>query len=130
MRNIFLALWSIFLLPGMCLAAVDPECLKHLGGAFADVECFKGLSNALQVENKKVLRQVRATIPPGNRNDGLLNRYAQEQLNAKKYCELSRYSLTEWVAEQNEPGARYAYVDAAYYECIYENLAHQHRFLK
>jgi hypothetical protein len=118
------------LLPGTCSAAADPECLKHLGGAFADVECYNTLSNALQAENQRLAGEIAVTIPRGNRSKSLLTGYEQDQLKSKKYCELSRDSLTEWVAEKPVQNPRYFYYDVAYYQCIYDNLTHQNRFLK
>jgi hypothetical protein len=130
MRVIEIAKWIFLFFPGIVSAAVDPKCLKHLGGAFADVECYNSLSNNLEVENKRLIRDIAVTIPIGNPNQTLLTKYQQEASEYKKYCELSRDSLTEWVSEKAGGNPRYFYYDVAYYQCIYENLVFQNRFLK
>lgn len=130
MRNIDTAAFCVLLLPCICNAATDPECLKHLGGAFADVECFNGLSNDIRTDNERVAKEIIATIPVGNEHRALLLGYQKVQQESKKYCRLSRNSLTEWVDEKPQQNPRYFYYDVAYYQCVYENLLHQNRFLK
>lgn len=118
-------------LPVLSMATTDKECLNHLGGAFADVECYNGLSNDIIEENKALLKQIVTTIPKGNKSKQLLTQYDSEQHAANKYCELSRDSLTKWVYEKKQgPNPRYEYQDVAYYECVYGNLLHQNKFLK
>lgn len=123
-------LMPLLFLSGTCGAAVDSECLKHMGGAFADVECYNSLSKILEAENQRLTGELALTIPHGNRNGALLADYMQAQRRSRKYCELSRRSLTEWVAEKPVQNPRYFYYDVAYYQCIFENLTHQNRFLK
>jgi hypothetical protein len=120
----------LMLLPGTCIAGMDPECTQHLGGAFADVECFNSLSKVLEADNERLANQIAAAIPAGNENQALLLSYQQAQPAQKRYCRLIRNSLTEWVEERSQQNPRYAFYDVAYYQCIYENLAHQNRFLK
>lgn len=130
MRVVKLAIWSMLLMPGIGRATVDPECLRHLGGAFADVECYNSLSNSIEIENKRLAREITVTIPTGSRNKGLLISYLQNQMKSRRYCELSRDSLAEWVTVKRVQNPRYFYYDVAYYQCVYDNLAHQNRFLK
>lgn len=121
---------ALMLVPATCMAGVDPECLKHLGGAFADVECFNSLSQALEAANGRLANRIAASMPPRNANRALLLSYERAQSAQKRYCLLARNSLTEWVEEPHPPNPRYAYYDVAYYQCVYENLSHQNRFLK
>ncbi len=113
-----------------CYASTDPECLKHLGGAFGDVECFNGLSNGLKQENRKLAANVASTIPKGNGNRALLKRYLQNQVNAKNFCELGRASMTNWTRETMTVNPRYHDYDVAYYECVYVLLEQENKFLK
>ncbi|MBV6321492.1 hypothetical protein KVP70_11140 [Duganella sp. HSC-15S17] len=113
-----------------CYASTDPECLKHLGGAFGDVECFNGLSNDLKQENRKLAADVASTIPKGNGNRVLLKRYLQDQVNAKNFCELGRASMTNWTREAMTVNPRYHDYDVAYYECAYILLEQENKFLK
>lgn len=114
----------------LCHAATDPECLKHLGGAFSDVECFNSLSNDLKQENKKLAESIASTIPDGNRNKALFKKYLQNQANAQSFCELSRQSMTNWVREARTVNPRYHDYDVAYYECVYVLLEQENKFLK
>lgn len=130
MRLAEIAKWIFLFYPGMVSAAVDPRCLQHLGGAFADVECYNSLSNNLEAENKRLIRDLAATIPMGNSNHFLLTKYQKNAAEYRKYCELSRDSLTEWITEKSEGNPRYFYYDVAYYQCVYEDLVFRNRFLK
>lgn len=114
----------------LCHASTDPECLKHLGGAFGDVECFNGLSNDLKKENKKLAQNVASTIPKGNRNKILFDQYRKNQVNSQNFCELSRASMTNWVREAKTVNPRYHDYDVAYYECVYGLLEQENKFLK
>lgn len=120
----------IMSLSGICHASTNPECLKHLGGAFGDVECFNGLSSDLKQENRKIVESVAATIPNGNRNKRLLDEYLRNQAKARKFCELSRQSMTNWVREAVTVNPRYHDYDVAYYECVYVLLEQENKFLK
>jgi hypothetical protein len=113
-----------------CFAATDPECLKHLGGAFGDVECFNGLSAELTKENVKLGSDVASTIPNGNRNRSLLKAYLRNQVQSRNYCELSRNAITNWRREAVPVHPRYHDYDVAYYECVYMLLVQENRFLK
>ncbi|MYN18183.1 hypothetical protein GTP81_15625 [Rugamonas sp. FT107W] len=113
-----------------CYASMDPECLKHLGGAFGDVECFNGLSNDLKQENRKLAEDVALTIPKGNRNKAILKEYLRNQARSQNSCELSRASMTNWVHEAVTLNPRYHDYDVAYYECVYIFLEQQNKFLK
>lgn len=99
MRAIKLAVCAVMSVSSICHASTDPECLKHLGGAFGDVEYFNGLSNDLKQENRKLAENVASSIPSGNRNKDLLKRYLQNQLKSRDFCELSRASMSTWVHE-------------------------------
>jgi hypothetical protein len=130
MRSIKIAACAVVSISSLCHASTDPECLKHLGGAFGDVECFNGLSNDLKQENRKLAGNVASTIPKGNRNKILLEQYLNNQVNAQNFCELSRASMTSWVREAVTVNPRYHDYDVAYYECVYGLLAQENKFLK
>lgn len=130
MRPIKIAACAVMSISGFCHASTDPECLKHLGGAFGDVECFNGLSNDLKQENKKLAEAVRASIPRENKNKSLLEQYLKNQVNVQNFCELSRASMTGWVREAVTVNPRYHDYDVAYYECVYGLLAQENKFLK
>lgn len=126
----FAALAAMMSISGLCYASTDPECLKHLGGAFGDVECFNGLSNDLNKENRKLAEKIATTIPNGNRNRVILKEYLQNQVRAQDFCELSRESMTDWVREVVTVNPRYHDYDVAYYECVYLHLEQENKFLK
>lgn len=130
MRTIKIAACVAMCISSLCHASTDPECLKHLGGAFGDVECFNGLSNDLKQENRKLAGNVASTIPKGNRNKILLEQYLKNQVNAQNFCELSRASMTSWVREAATVNPRYHDYDVAYYECVYGLLEQENKFLK
>lgn len=130
MRAIKVAICIALSIPGFCQAATDPECLKHLGGAFGDVECFNGLSNDLKQENSILADKVASTIPKGNRNKDLLNKYRRNQVESRKFCQLGRESLTNWAPEKKTVNPRYHDYDVAYYECVYDLLEQENKFLK
>lgn len=130
MRATKIAACAIMSISGLCHASTDPECLKHLGGAFGDVECFNGLSNDLKQENRKIAKNVASTIPSGNKNKSLLKQYLQSQVASQNFCELSRASLTSWKREAATVNPRYHDYDVAYYECVYRLLEQENKFLK
>lgn len=130
MRATRIAAFALMTVSTLCHAATDPECLKHLGGAFGDVECFNGLSNDLKQENRKLADSVASTIPARNRNKALLNGYLRNQVASRNFCELSRQSMTSWVPEAATVNPRYHDYDVAYYECVYRLLEQENKFLK
>jgi GR25 family glycosyltransferase involved in LPS biosynthesis len=130
MRAIKIAACIAIGISNPCHASTDSECLKHLGGAFGDVECFNGLSNDLKQENSKLAKSIASTIPDRNKNKALLNAYLQNQVTSQKFCELSRESMTDWMREAVTVNPRYHDYDVAYYECVYGLLAQENKFLK
>jgi hypothetical protein len=74
-------------------ASTDKDCLNHLGGAFANVECFNGLSLDLIKENEVISNKIISTIPKNNKNYNLFRQYIRAQKDSKKYCELSRDAM-------------------------------------
>lgn len=130
MRAMKIAAFVAMCLSSLCHAATDPECLKHLGGAFGDVECFNGLSNGLRLDNKKLADQVASAIPAGNRNKDILKEYLRSRVKSRNFCELSRASMTSWVHEAATVNPRYHDYDVAYYECLYVLLDQENKFLK
>jgi hypothetical protein len=130
MRATKIAACFVMSISSFCHASTDPECLKHSGGAFGNVECFNGLSNDLKQENKKLAEDVDSTIQNGNRNKGLLKEYLRNQVKSRKFCELSRESMTNWTREAVTVNPRYHDYDVAYYECVYVLLAQENKLLK
>lgn len=130
MRAIKIAACLAMSICTLCHASTDPACLKHLGGAFGDVECFNGLANDLKKENSKLAENVASIIPNGNRNKSLLMGYMRNQVASRNFCELSRESLTNWRREATTVNPRYHDYDVAYYECVYVFLEQENKFLK
>ncbi len=130
MRLIKCAIGLLLSLPLISHAATNPECLKHLGGAFSGAQCFIGLSNDLEASNKELVEKILVTIPKGNKNRNLLRSYVREQNKARKFCELSRVSATEWRTEKRAPNPMYIQPDVIYFECIYDSLQRENKFLK
>lgn len=130
MRAIKIAACVAMSISSLSHASTDPECLKHLGGAFGDVECFNGLSNDLKQENRKLAKDVTSTIPNGNRNKAILEEYLRNQVKSRNFCELSRESMTNWLHEAVTVNPRYHDYDVAYYECVYSLLQQENKFLK
>jgi hypothetical protein len=130
MRAIKIVSFVAMFFSNLSYAATDPECLKHLGGAFGDVECFNSLSNDLKQENTKIAKNVASTIPNGNRNKGILKEYLRSQVKSQNFCELGRASMTNWVREPTTTNPRYRDYDVAYYECVYSLLEQENKFLK
>lgn len=130
MQAIKIAACIVMTMSSTCFASTDPECLKHLGGAFGDVECFNGLSNDLKKGNVILANDVASTIPNRNRNKTLLKAYLRNQAHSRNYCELSREAMTKWSREASTVNPRYHDYDVAYYECVYMLLVQENMFLK
>jgi hypothetical protein len=130
MQTIKIAVGFAMSISSFCHASTDAECLKHLGGAFGDIECFNGLSNKLKQENRKLAENVTLTIPNGNRNKGILKEYLRNQVKSRNFCEHSRESMTNWMHETVAVNPRYHDYDVAYYECVYVLLEQENKFLK
>ena len=120
----------IFFAPATSMAATDPDCLNHLGGAFSGVECYNGLSNDIAEENKILTNKIIFTIPKDNKNKIILIKYNLHKTKSKQYCSLSRDSYTSWVSEKHPTNPRYYDFDVVYHECIYNALLEQHKFLR
>lgn len=129
MSFVKIAICAVLCLPTVSNAATNPACLQHLGGALAGVECFAGLSDDLNASNQDLLEKILVTIPKGDRNRDLLRGYVIEQKKAKKYCELSRASATEWRTDKRPAQPRYYQPDVIYFQCVYDNLERENRFL-
>ena len=126
-------LFPLILVAASSNAATDPACLQHPGGAFADVECYNGLSNELAAQNQVLTAQILATIPRKNPNRALLLQVERQQAGVRATCELSRAALQGWATadRSSQPaGARYLYFDVAYYRCVYLDLKSRHEFLE
>lgn len=130
MRAIKTAACILMSISSACFASTDPECLRHLGGAFGNVECFNGLSNDLKKENLKLANEVASTIPSGNRSKNLLKSYLRHQIQSRNYCELSREAMTKWRHEAVTTNPQYHDYDVVYYECVYMLLVQESTFLK
>lgn len=112
-------------------ASTDKDCLNHLGGAFANVECFNGLSLDLIKENEVISNKIISTIPKTNKNYNLFRQYIRIQKESKKYCELSRDAMNRWNTEKRiTTNPRYYDYDAAYYQCVYNELSNENLYLK
>lgn len=115
--------------PLISSADTNRECLNHLGGAFADVECYNGLSNDLIVENKTLMEKIMESIPTKNRNRALFRKYEISQTQSLKFCEINRAALIGWGQKNHSVKPRYYAYDVAYYQCIHRRLEEQNLFL-
>jgi hypothetical protein len=115
--------------PAPAAAATDPECLKHLGGAFAGVECFNGLANDLQARNAESVRALQAVIPAASPNRRRLTDYLAHYRQLVRDCDLARESMDDWKPVKPDAGARYRDADVLYYQCVYDLQSAQATFL-
>lgn len=127
MRRLLAVLTIVF--PVAASAATDPQCIKHLGGAFAGVECFNGLTNDLKAKNADAVAKLRRAIPAGSPNARRLADYLDRYRQLVGDCELAREAMDGWKAVKPDGGARYRDADVPYYECIYDLQAAQDVFL-
>ncbi len=111
--------------PAAASAATDAECLKHLGGAFAGVECFNGLANDLKSKNAEAVLKLQRAIPAGNPNRRRLADVLERYRQLARDCDLARESMDDWTPVKPEGGARYRDADVVYYQCVYDLQAAQ-----
>lgn len=116
-------------LPAAAAAATDPECLKHLGGAFAGVECFNGLANELKAKNAQSVQKLQRAIPARSADRRRLLDYLERYRQLARDCDLARESMDDWKAVKPEGGARYRDADVLYYQCLYDLQSAQDVFL-
>ncbi|SMG46500.1 hypothetical protein [Paraburkholderia susongensis] len=115
---------SVAILSKMAVSKTNPECLEHLGGGYGDAECYQGLSVDIAVENKRLYKSIRASIPANNVHTILLDEYMKAQDDSIRYCELQRDSGDGW--ETKHDGSMYP---AIYQQCIYDARKAQNKFL-
>jgi hypothetical protein len=124
-------IFFVFSLYTTVINATDIECLKHLGGAFAGVECYNGLSSSIEEENKLLIKKIESSIPSSSKDKSLFKQYVHNVIKSKIYCNLSRDALTEWKKEKNtSPNPRYYDYDVEYYQCVFNVLQNENIFLK
>ncbi len=111
-------------------AQTNPECLKHLGGVFADAECYNGLSKNIELKNREIADNIMKTIPYKNKNEDLLKRYLKEVDRLKTYCEIYRNSFNKWINPKPTINPQYHDYDVSYYQCIYIILNDENAFLR
>lgn len=112
------------MLSGVAWSKTDPECLKHLGGGYADTECYSGLRRDIEAQNQQVSSRIRVEIPTGNAHLTLLDSYMRTQDEALKFCELQRDASAKW--SSNPDGSMYP---ALYEQCAFEQRKIQNKFL-
>lgn len=112
------------MLSGFVWGKTDPECLKHLGGGYADAECYSGLRQDIELQNQQLYSHIRAEIPAGNAHLALLDRYMRAQDEALTFCDLQRDASAKW--EGNPDGSMYP---ALYEQCAFEQRKIQNKFL-
>ncbi|WP_321881579.1 hypothetical protein [Paraburkholderia bannensis] len=112
------------MLSGFVWGKTDPECLRHLGGGYADAECYSGLRQEVEAQNQQLYTRIRGQIPAGNSHLALLDSYMRAQDEALKFCELQRDSSAKWNSDPD--GSMYP---ALYEQCAYEHRKIQNKFL-
>lgn len=120
----------LFIFPTISIAATDAECLKHLGGAYFGVECYSGLSNDVAAENSILISKINASIPQGNKDKVLLKQYERHQAVSKRYCQLTSDSMNDWKRPKRTANPQAYDYDVVYYECVYDILVSENKFLK
>lgn len=118
------------LFPVVAHAQPDPECLKHLGGAFSGVECYNGLANDLRLENRLLSKKIAATIPKNSKSKSLLTSYMKNEVSSYKFCNLTKGAYAGWQIDSQSTPPRYRDYDVVYFECVYSKVLEQNRFLK
>ncbi|MBS1140762.1 MAG: hypothetical protein H6R13_2215 [Proteobacteria bacterium] len=110
-------------------AETDPECIKHLGGAFSGVECYNGLSTDLEIKNRQLVQKLLVAIPKNHSDRSLLKKYETTAKASERFCSLSKNIYAKWQLEANSKNPRYFDYDVVYYECIYNQKLEQNNFL-
>lgn len=121
--------FALILFSVLAHAEMDPECLKHLGGAFAGVECYNGLANDLRTENIRLFKEIIATVPKNSKSKALLSSYMKNEVNSHKFCNLLKESYANWQIDSPSKPPRYHDYDVVYFECVYSKVLEQNRFL-
>ncbi len=130
MRAIKVVLLALVLIPASAFASDDAECLNHLGGAMADIDCYHTIALTLKKANKENFSSLLKTMPKGNKNIMLLQSFMQHVTKGEKFCELSRQAPNKWVVFDGNNGlSEHSYYDGIYYRCIYDQVKSQNTYL-
>lgn len=108
---------------------VDPDCINHLGGAFAGVECYNSLAIDMASKNKAIEKQVQLKIPKRNRDRIIFNSYIKSARQSESFCSLQKNAYAKWQIEKQTKGPQYYDYDVVYFECIYNKKQEENRFL-
>jgi hypothetical protein len=60
----------------------------------------------------------------------LLKQYEQHQAVSKKYCQLTSDSMNDWKRPKRTANPQAYDYDVVYYECVYDILVSENKFLK
>ena len=108
---------------------MDPDCINHLGGAFAGVECYNSLAIDMESKNKAMEKQVLSKIPKGNSDRFIFKKYIKAARQSESFCSLQKHAYAKWQIEKQIKGPRYYDYDVVHFECIYNKKQEENRFL-
>lgn len=108
---------------------IDRDCINHLGGAFAGVECYNSLAIDMESKNKAIEKQVLAKIPGGSSDRIIFKQYIKAARHSESFCRLHKHAYAKWQIEKQIKGPRYYDYDVVYFECIYNKKHQENRFL-
>lgn len=116
-RSLIVLLFPVFAYANQ---QVDPDCINHLGGAFAGVECYNSLAIDMESKNKAIEKQVLSKIPKGNSDRIIFKKYMKAARQSESFCRLQKHAYAKWQIEKQTKGPRYYDYDVVYFECIYK----------
>jgi len=121
----------VFLFPVYVQAnqQIDPDCINHLGSAFAGVECYNSLSIDMESKNKAIEKQVLSKIPKEKDDIVIFKNYIKAARQSELFCRLQKHAYAKWQIEKQIKGPRYYDYDVVYFECIYNKKQEENRFL-
>lgn len=121
----------IFLFPVFAHAnhQIDQDCINHLGGAFAGVECYNSLAEDMAQKNKAIANEILSKIPRKNINRAIFKKYIAAMREGESFCHLKKNAYAQWHIENQNKGPRYFDYDVVYFECIYNKKQEEYRFM-
>lgn len=108
---------------------VDQDCINHLGGAFAGVECYNSLAIDMALKNKAIEKEILSKIPRKNTDRAILKKYILAARQSESFCHLQKNAYAKWNFEIKTNGPRYYDYDVVYFECVYNKKQEENRFL-
>jgi len=108
---------------------IDPDCINHLGGAFAGVECYNSLVVDMAQKNKAIENEILSKIPRQNIDRAILKQYITATRKGESFCRLQKNAYAKWRIEKQTKGPQYYDYDVVYFECLYNKKREENAFL-